>query len=49
LLGFLLSKIFAFPILVSVLFFLIGTGIPLVVMESVAKGPAKQIYRYIFG
>jgi probable poly-beta-1,6-N-acetyl-D-glucosamine export protein len=38
-----------FTILASALFFFIGFGIPLLLMESVAKGPAKRMYRYIFG
>lgn len=45
----LIPGIFTLPILVSLLFFLIGVGVPLLIMESVAKGPAKQFYRSIFG
>ncbi len=45
----LFPSVLTWPILVSGLFFLIGVGIPLLVMESVAKGPAKPAYRYIFG
>jgi len=45
----LLPWLFELPILVSVLFFLIGAGVPLLIVENVAKGPAKQVYRTIFG
>jgi peptidoglycan/LPS O-acetylase OafA/YrhL len=40
---------FQFVILMAVFFFASGFGIPLFLMESVAKGRAKKVYRYIFG
>jgi len=40
---------FQYVFLISALFFVIGFGIPLLIMESVAKSPAKRVYRYIFG
>jgi peptidoglycan/LPS O-acetylase OafA/YrhL len=44
-----LPRIFALPILASITLFLLGAGIPIAIMESVAKSPAKHIYRSIFG
>jgi peptidoglycan/LPS O-acetylase OafA/YrhL len=44
-----LPGLFQFAILTSFLFFIVGFGIPLFVMEYVAKSPVKQVYRYMFG
>jgi peptidoglycan/LPS O-acetylase OafA/YrhL len=44
-----LPGLFPYAVLTTILFFIIGFGIPLFMMESVAKSPAKKVYRYIFG
>jgi probable poly-beta-1,6-N-acetyl-D-glucosamine export protein len=44
-----LPWLFRFAVLTSALFFIVGFGIPLFIMESLAKSPAKQAYRYVFG
>ena len=48
-LAFLVPWLFQFAVLTTVLFFIIGFGIPMIIMESVAKSRAKIVYRYIFG
>jgi peptidoglycan/LPS O-acetylase OafA/YrhL len=45
----LLPALFQFAVLTSVLFLIVGLGIPLFVMESVARSRVKQVYRYVFG
>jgi probable poly-beta-1,6-N-acetyl-D-glucosamine export protein len=45
----LLPALFQFPVLTSALFLIVGLGIPLFVMESVARSRVKQAYRYVFG
>jgi peptidoglycan/LPS O-acetylase OafA/YrhL len=43
------SWIFNFPAIFSLLLLIIGSLVPLFIMEFVASGPTKQVYRYLFG
>jgi peptidoglycan/LPS O-acetylase OafA/YrhL len=45
----LLPALAGLPILLSLLLFIVALEVPLLVMEAIARGPAKQAYRYVFG
>jgi peptidoglycan/LPS O-acetylase OafA/YrhL len=45
----LIPGLFAFPLALILLLFVLGLGVPYLIMESVARTPARQIYRYAFG
>lgn len=49
LLYWLLPWVFQFAILVSLIFLVAGGSLPLLLMEATARGPAKPVYRYLFG
>ena len=45
----LLPALAGLPMLLSLLLFIAALEVPLLVMEAIARGPAKQAYRYVFG
>lgn len=44
-----LPWLLAYAMLVSILLFILGIGLPLILMEIIARSPARRSYRYLFG
>jgi peptidoglycan/LPS O-acetylase OafA/YrhL len=45
----LVPGLLAYPVLSSLLLFFVGLGVPLLVMNGIARLPTRRVYRYVFG